>query len=355
MERVEQKKGVKVEILLRILAILILLGIIALAYFYFFMLPKRGGGLIEAAPRKVGAIQVLMVITGPGVPPNPYFNKVNDVAVDSAGNIYITDGNNNRVCVFNKYGRFQFAFGEEGRAFLPPGEKLTWKPGRFWMPYGIDIDDKGNIYVADNLNNRIQVFTSKGKFLRWFPQKGQSVHPTGIDVVGDKVYVADAGAGRIVVFTTEGKYLKSIGRPGREEGLLDGPLDVVVGKDGTVYVSDGLNMTVNAYDQNGKLKWSYGKVPAGIRDTGRPIGLAAGLALDNEGRLYLVDSFDFNIKVFNLKGKKIAQVGHRGVNPGEFNFSRGLAVDKQGNLYIADWGNDRVQKFKITNFVEEEG
>jgi DNA-binding beta-propeller fold protein YncE len=223
------------------------------------------------------------------------------------------------------------------------------------MPYGIDVDEDGNIYVADNLNNRIQVFDPRGRFLRWFPQGGESIHPTGIDVVGERVYVADAGGGRVAVFTKEGKFVKSIGKAGRKRGFLDGPLDVVVGDDGTVYVSDGLNMTINAYDRDGNLKWVYGRVPKGIRDTDRPVGLAAGLALDLKGHLFLIDAFDFNLKVFNLKGKKIAEVGHRGVNPGEFNFSRGLAVDSRGDLYLADWGNDRVQKIRILQFVEEKG
>lgn len=353
MERAEQR-GVKVESVLKLLAILILIGIIGLAYFYFFMLPKRGGGLVQAVPTKVGAIQVLLVIDGPGVPPLPYFNRVNDVAVGPDGNIYITDGLNDRVCVFNRYGRFLFTFGEQGRAIAPPGSELTWRPGKFWLPYGIDVDDAGNIYVADTRNDRIQVFDATGRFLRWFPEGG-GIHPSGLSVVDDKLYVADPGGNKVGVFDLNGKHLKTMGKPGRKAGEMDGPADVVVAPDGTVYVSDSLNMTVTAFTPDGKVKWVYGAPPKGLGGEARQIGLASGLSLDKEGRIYLIDQFHFNIHVLDKDGNQIAQVGHRGVNPGEFNFSRGLEIDEDGNLYVADWGNDRVQKIKILEFVKEEG
>jgi sugar lactone lactonase YvrE len=158
----------------------------------------------------------------------------------------------------------------------------------------------------------------------------------------------------VAVFTKEGKFVRSIGKKGRKKGFLDGPSDVVVADDGTVYVSDGLNMTLNAYDEKGKLKWVYGEV-AFFGSGERPIGLASGLALDNKNRLYLIDTFHFNVQVFNKNGKKIAEVGHRGVNPGEFNFSRGLTIDRRGDLYVADWGNNRVQKIRILKFTFEKG
>lgn len=353
MEGQTQERGLRTDTLIKILVLIILIGIIGLLYFYFYLLPKRGGGLVEAVPQDVGAIRVLMVISGPGVSPNPYFRRPNDVAVDKKGNIYVTDGENNRVCVFNRYGRFLFSFGSEGRARVPAGAEVTWKPGRFWLPYGIDVDEEGNIYVADTLNDRVQVFSPTGRPIDWFPKNG-TVHATGLSVSGNELYVADSEGHLINVFDFKGNFKRTIGAPGREAGKLDGPLDVVVGKSGTIYVSDGLNMTVTAFTKDGKVKWVYGEVPAGIRDV-TPIDLASGLAVDDKENIYLVDAFGFCIQVLNKNGKPIAKVGRRGVRPGEFNFSRGLTIDSEGNLYVVDWGNDRLQKIKITKFMFEEG
>jgi DNA-binding beta-propeller fold protein YncE len=353
MEEQGQERGVRTDTLIKILVLIILIGIIGLLYFYFYLLPKRGGGLVEAVPQDVGAIRVFMVISGPGVQPNPYFRHPNDVATDKSGNIYVTDGENNRVCVFNRYGRHLFSFGTEGRAKVPVGGKITWRPGRFWLPYGIDVDDEGNIYVADTLNDRIQVFSPTGRPLDWFPKNG-TIHATGLSISGNEIYVADSEGHLINVFDLKGNFKRTIGTPGREPGKLDGPLDVVVGKSGTVYVSDGLNMTVTAFTKDGKVKWVYGEVPAGLRGE-TPIDLASGLAVDDKENVYLVDAFGFCLQVLNKNGKPIAKVGHRGVNPGEFNFSRGLTIDNEGYLYVVDWGNDRIQKIKITKFTFEEG
>ncbi len=349
---VAKAKGVKVETILKILAFLILVGLVLLSYYYFFLLPKRGGGLVDTVPVDVGNIRCLMVIYGPGTRVNPYFNRPNSVAVGEDGKIYVTDGRNDRICVFNRYGRFLFQFGEHGRALVLPGERATWRPGRFWLPYGIDLDDDGNIYVADTMNGRIQVFNPEGRFLRWFP-KGGGIYPIDLHLKGNKIYVTDRSHGRIAVFSLNGKLISSIGQKGRVEGALDGPIGVEVGAGGTVYVADGLNMTLNAFTSKGKLKWVKGKVPKGLRETPREFGLPAGVALDPKGRINVVDAFHFTIQVYSPQGKKLAEVGQRGVEKGTFNFARGLDIDRYGDLYVADMENDRIQKIRILKYVIE--
>ena len=75
-----------------------------------------------------------------------------DVAVDKR-RIYIVDGGNHRIAVYDKQGKFLFSFGREGV-----------EDGEFRGPVGIDVDRDGMIYVADAGNYRIQIFNSRGKF-----------------------------------------------------------------------------------------------------------------------------------------------------------------------------------------------
>ena len=92
------------------------------------------------------------------------FDQPTDVAWDSAGNAYITDGyENSRVAKIDKNGSWVKSWGERGTG-----------PGQFLVPHGVVVDSKDNIYVADRGNARIQVFDVNGKFLRQFTLRGQA-------------------------------------------------------------------------------------------------------------------------------------------------------------------------------------
>ena len=101
--------------------------------------------------------------TGPLKHPNPplppshgRFRQVTDVAFDAAGNTFISDGYiNSRVAKVDKDGNWLKSWGERGNG-----------PGQFNTPHSIAVDAKGNIYVADRGNHRIQVFDGEGNFLR---------------------------------------------------------------------------------------------------------------------------------------------------------------------------------------------
>src|SRR5204863_822204 len=103
--------------------------------------------------------------TGPWENVNPplpaidgMFRQPTDVAWDSAGNIYITDGYvNSRVAKYDKNGDWVKSWGEKGSG-----------PGQFRLPHAIAIDRNDNVYVGDRTNRRIQVFDTAGTFLRQF-------------------------------------------------------------------------------------------------------------------------------------------------------------------------------------------
>ena len=74
--------------------------------------------------------------------------------LDSAGNVYVADTDNNRIQKFTSAGAYVAQWGSEGSG-----------NGQFDEPYGIAVDSAGNVYVADTDNNRIQKFTSAGAYV----------------------------------------------------------------------------------------------------------------------------------------------------------------------------------------------
>ncbi len=131
------------------------------------------------------------------------------------------DSLNNRVQVFSKDGKFLSKWGTAGSG-----------DGEFNIPWGIEIDQKGDVYVADWRNDRIQKFTPDGRFLMKFGTSGQGDgefnRPTGVAVDKDgTIYVADFKNDRLQVFDGEGNYLTkltgeaTLSRWGKERVELD--------------------------------------------------------------------------------------------------------------------------------------
>jgi DNA-binding beta-propeller fold protein YncE len=135
------------------------------------------------------------------------FNGPDSVAVDAAANIYVADRLNNRIQVFDSQGNFLLKFGSLGSG-----------DGQFADPLGVFVDATGNIYVADYANNRIQVFDSLGNFLLKFGSfgsgDGQFSAPTGVavDATGN-IFVSDYYNSRIEVFDSQGTFLLQFGGP----------------------------------------------------------------------------------------------------------------------------------------------
>ncbi|MEK6713487.1 MAG: 6-bladed beta-propeller [Nitrospirota bacterium] len=88
------------------------------------------------------------------------FSKPKGIALDSEGHIYVVDAAFNNVQIFDQEGRLLLPFGEMGN-----------KPGLFWLPAGMDIDDDNNIYVADQYNRRINVYKFLGSGDSTTPQQ----------------------------------------------------------------------------------------------------------------------------------------------------------------------------------------
>ncbi len=119
------------------------------------------------------------------------------LAVDSHGNIYVSDSWNNRILKLDSEGNLIAAYGREGTG-----------DGELSGPTGLAVDAADNLYVSDNGNNRIQKFDSKGNYVaQWGSPgggKGEFKGPTGLAVDSEgNVYVSDIGNHRIQVFAPE--------------------------------------------------------------------------------------------------------------------------------------------------------
>lgn len=350
----------KNKTIFRVTVVVLVLILAILAYLYFVML-KSGGGIVSAKKKQVGNIEFLFSIYGPGRGKHPRFNMPMSVSTDKDNNIYVTDSGNNRVVVFDKNGSFLYEFGSKGVAKPMAGQKANWQPGTFSYPYGIDVDDEtGNIYIADMVNERIQVFDNKGKFVDWFPKKklpgfSSGIFPTDIAVKKGKVYICNPY--QIVIMTTKGQLVNEFGMPGDEPGKFDRPNGIDVGEDGTIYVADSNNLRLQALTPDGKAKWVVGKPAengAGVKQENRVFGLPRNVSVGPDGNIYVADPFHFQIKVFSPSGKQLASMGQQGIEDGNFDFPNGIDVTKDKIIYVVDKAGNRVQALRLNGFVMED-
>ena len=153
----------------------------------------------------------------------------------TAEKIAVVDLFNHRVQILNPDLTFHSSIGSQGRG-----------NGQFYRPQDVAFDSAGNMYVTDALNNCVQVFDPEGKLLRQFGKKGKGDgelnYPTGICIDSDDtVYVVESNNHRVSVFTHEGKFLTSFGSYGTGPGQFKGPRRITVDKNGIIYISDTEN------------------------------------------------------------------------------------------------------------------
>ncbi len=335
----------------------IILAIVLIALIIYLLLALSGGGFTRSGGEVVEGLKPLLVIEGPGEGEKPKFSRPMSAAFGADGNIYVSDSGNNRICVFNGRGEFLFEFGEFGVAKPLPGAQNSWAEGRLNFPLGVDVDENGNVYVADFRNDQIQVFDRDGTFLRRFPdplqevgkgssgQDGTGIAVTDVAVWAGKVYALDAY--QVFVFTLDGEFYAQFGKPGSGPGDLDHPNGIEVADDGTIYVSDSNHNRIIAYAQTGDVLWNLGEPVSDIaKEVEYTFGLPRGITVLSDGSLLVVDAFEHALTRVSAQGEFIRRYGRRGTQPAEFNFPNGID-DTKNRVVVADKENDRVQVLEL--------
>jgi len=268
------------------------------------------------------------------------FQSPQGIALDSSGNIYVTDAGNNRIQKFNSSGGYLAQWGSFGT-----------DAGQFQSPQGIALDSSGNIYVTDSLNHRIQKFNSSGGYLAQWGSfgtgDGQFQNPAGIAInSSNEVYVVDGENHRIQKFNSSGDLFTKWGSNGSGAGQFRSPRGIALGSSSDVYVVDVDNQRIQKFDSSGGFLAKWGSLGAGNGEFQNP----QGIALDSSGKEYVTDVTNYRIQkftasVFDSPGVFLTKWGSQGSGDGQFEAPYGIAVDSSTNVYVTDTLNHRIQKF----------
>jgi DNA-binding beta-propeller fold protein YncE len=264
-------------------------------------------------------------------------NQPSDVAVSKDGRIYVVDGVNNRIRIFNSQGAPVSAFGTEGA-----GE------GEFRYPLGIDIADSGRIYVADSGNHRVQIFDSAGGFSAQFklPALNHPADPTdvAVDETRNRCYVVDNDNHRILVYDLSNlKFLDSYGTAGTDKQAFRYPFLMALDKDKYLYIVDVINTRVQVLNPDGLFVNFIGGWGVEKGEFFRP----KGVAIDKNSRIYVSDSYMGVIQIFTATGEFYAAIGEPASGKvKKFKTPVGIFVDGQDRLYVVEMFASKVGVYR---------
>jgi DNA-binding beta-propeller fold protein YncE len=293
-----------------------------------------------------------------------------DVYAEDSTRLYVTDAAAGKLFAFDYTRRKVETIGGSG-------------PGALIRPMGLTGDGRGRIYVTDPVNRRVVVFDRSGAYIRALGGRATLLNPVdvAVDPGAGRVYVADSYLHQVVVFDTSGAVLRRIGRTqgslSAKDSLTQGaaasgdrafheaarsalgsrdlrenrgggpgeflyPIAVAVSPAGGLFVCDGLNFRVQAFDRDGTFQRQIGQ----LGDTPGSFARPKSVAVDADGHLYVVDAAFNNLQIFDERGKLLLSFGSIGKGPGELWLPLGSHIDPNGRIYVADRYNGRVQIYQ---------
>jgi len=314
-----------------------------------------------------------------------FLNQPWDVAADGAGNIYIVDGYNARVRKVSPGGIISTVAGNGVRGFSGDGGPATAASLGF-NPYGsVALDSGGNLYISDSDNHRIRKVTPSGTIstvagdgvYRFSGDGGPATQASlawpwrvALDAAGN-LYVADRNNYRVrrvstagIITTVAGNGIRGFsgdGGPATSASLVD-PMGVAVDAAGNLYIAEKEGNRIRRVSPSGVISTVAGdgvsrfKGDGGLA-TAASLGGPFGVTVDRAGNPVIADSYNHRVRKVGPDGiiatvVGIGSAGYSGDGGIPINASLyypyGVAVDAAGNLYIADSGNDRIRKVLAT-------
>ncbi len=329
---------------------------------------------------------------------NGQFNGVHDLKVDGSGNIVALDGFNYRVQIFDSSGTYLSQWGERGD-----------NDGQFQIPYGLAIRNN-DIYIADN-SDRVQKFspysqagtytisitgltcgttyhyrafatnidgtsygddatfdtfgcapvldisTSYSQDITQYDARVRATINEGSSIATSKGFqygtTTSYGQTKSVPVQEEYKYKSSIGSVGTGDGQFQQARNFAFDSAGNMYVADTYNDRIQVFNPAGSYVSQWGVSGSGPGQLTEP----AHIAIGPDNTVYIAyGSASEKVQRFTVNGTYLGAWGTFGSGNGEFSDIGYIAVDSTGNVYVADLGNYRIQKFTSTgSFITKWG
>tara|TARA_R110001583_G_scaffold69544_2_gene197105 strand:+ start:26269 stop:27417 length:1149 start_codon:yes stop_codon:yes gene_type:complete len=270
-----------------------------------------------------------------------------DIAVHK-GRIFVSDPPKRTVHIFDPHEYFYARVKDADDSVLV-------------KPFGIDVDEQGNLYVMDQSSGDIKIYNRDGEFLRKIGQKKLFSMPTGLAVTpdGSRVFISDTGGVStqkhhiLEINSRTGELIRTIGTRGSGDLEFNLPKDITL--DGNLlYVVDSGNFRIQVIDINTeKLVLKFGSIGRQAGQFSRP----KGIALDSDNNIYVSDAAFGNFQIFNNKGELLLFIGERSdkLMPANYMLNSGIVVDEDNRVLMADQFHRKIDIFRPADLDKKAG
>ncbi len=321
-----------------------------------------------------------------GLATNAALNTPRGVSVDSSGNVFIADSNNNRVRKVSSGGVITTVAGKTTNGFVGDGGLAT--NARLYDPIRVTVDGSGNLFISDYFNERIRkvntsgiINTVAGNGTNGFSGDGglavnaslSSPGSVAVNASGN-FFIADF-SGRIRKVNTSG-IISTVAGSGlgggyagdggaASQAMLNSPNSVAVDSTGALFITDTSNHRIRKVAANGIISTVAGNGTNGFSGDGgaatnASLNSPGEIAFDGSGTLYFADTLNHRIRKVTPNGI-ISTVAGNGTNAfsgdggaatnASLNSPFGIAFDAIGNLFIADTQNHRIRKMNTSGVI----
>lgn len=257
-----------------------------------------------------------------GAATSAQISRPREIAIDADGNLYLTDSGNNRIRKISPSGIITTIAGTGNEGFSGDGSAAS--SASIYRPYGIAVDNHGNIFFVDGGNIRVRKINKSGI----------------ISTVAGNGEYGFSGDGGPALSAQLGK-----------------PYAVAVDSKGNLYISELDNRRIRKVDKSGKIRTIVGNGTASLSGDDGPatsatIANVTGIAVDKSGNIYFADSLTDRIRKISTKGIITTVAGGGSANPGDGGLATSakldapiaVAIDSLGQIYFSEVNRNRVRK-----------
>ena len=265
------------------------------------------------------------------------------MAVDSNNNLYVADQKVGAIFIFNTDTREADLIKNSVHA-------------HFVRIIGLAMDDNDRLFVSDPGLRHVLVFDKTHKAEDVITEGMVEPGSIALDRENRLLYVSDVELDQVLVYDADSlKLLRKIGTTGQKHELTTPgdfakPTGLAIDADGNLYVCDTLNNRIEVFDADGKFVSTYGKNGDGPGYFGRP----KGIAIDSDGHIWVADGMQDRVQVFNREWQLLITFGGHGLLPGQFQGLVGIAIDNNNRVFTSEIFPGRVQRFRYVTDAEAE-